>query len=124
MTNLQNLSVEQLRRVIAIKEEIETLAAQLAALTGDEAPAAESEAAPKRSRRKMSAAARAAIGAAQRRRWAKAKVKRGPGRPPKEGKKEKVVKAKRKVSAATKLKLAAAAKARWAKAKAAGNSSL
>ena len=123
MTNLQNLSVEQLRKVIAIKEEIESLTAQLAALTGDEAPA-EAEAAPKRRRRKMSAAARAAIGAAQRRRWAKAKGKRGPGRPPKEGKKEKVVKAKRKVSAATKLKLAAAAKARWARAKAAGDSKL
>jgi len=123
MANLQNLSVEQLRKVVAIKEEIETLTAQLASITGDDAPAA-AAAAPKRGRRKMSAAARAAIGAAQRRRWAKARGKRGPGRPPKYGKKVKVVKAKRRVSAATKVKLAAAAKARWARAKAAGNSSL
>ena len=129
MTNLQNLSVEQLRKVIAIKEEIETLTAQLDMLAGAEAPAGaedevETEDAPKRRRRKMSASARAAIGAAQRRRWAKLKGKRGPGRPPKAGKKEKVIKAKRKVSAATKVKLAAAAKARWAKAKAAGESTL
>jgi len=125
MSNLQNLSVAQLRKVVAIKEKLETLNAQLTSIAGVEAPAAaEAEAAPKRRRRKMSAAARAAIAAGQRRRWAKAKGKRGPGRPPKAGKKEKVIKVKRKVSAATKARLAAAAKARWAKAKAAGNSKL
>ena len=125
MANLQNLTVKQLRKVVAIKEKMETLSAQLASIVGAEAPAdIEAEAAPKRRRRKMSAAARAAIGAAQRRRWAKVKGKRGPGRPPKAEKIEKPFKAKRKVSAATKAKLAAAAKARWAKANAAGESSL
>jgi hypothetical protein len=126
MTNLQNLTVAQLRKVVAIKEKMEILGEQLAAITGAEAPADdEAGAAPKNGRRRrMSAAARAAIGAAQRRRWAKAKGKRGPGRPPKAEQAEKAVKQKRKVSAATKLKLAAAAKARWARAKEAGQSTL
>jgi hypothetical protein len=123
MTNLQNLTVAQLRKVVGIKEEIEQLEAQLAAITDAEAPAA-AEASPQRRRRKMSAAARAAIGAAQRRRWAKVKGRRGPGRPPKAAKIKNVVKKKRKVSAATKAKLAIAAKARWARAKAAGKSEL
>ena len=34
MTNLQNLNVEQLRKVIAIKEEIERLTAELAKVGG------------------------------------------------------------------------------------------
>ena len=120
MSNLQNLTVKQLRKVVAIKAKIEKWTAKLASITGGDTPAAEAGAAPKkRGRRKMSAAARAAIGAAQRRRWAKVKRK---GR--KALKKEKVVKAKRKVSAATKAKLAASTKARWAKAKAAGEATL
>jgi hypothetical protein len=117
MTNLQNLTVKQLRKVVAIKEEIESLNAQLASIAGAEMPASAAENAPKRRRRRMSAAARAAIGAAQRRRWAK--VKGG-----KAAKPEKAVKKKRKVSAATRVRLAAAAKARWARAKAAGESTL
>jgi hypothetical protein len=122
MSNLQNLTVKQLRKVVAIKEKMEALNAQLASIIGAEAPADdEAGAAPKRRRRKMSAAARAAIGAAQRRRWAKF---RGPGRPRKAAKKEKAVKAKRKVSDATRARLAIAAKARWARAKASGQSTL
>jgi hypothetical protein len=90
MSNLRNLSVAQLRKVVAIKEELETLTAQLALIAGVEEPAAVgTEAAPKRGRRKMSPEARAAIASGQRRRWAKAKRKRGAGRPPKAAKKEK-----------------------------------
>jgi hypothetical protein len=115
MTNIQNLTVAQLRKVVAIREEIEQLEAQLASIAGD----GELAAAPKARRRKMSRAARAAIGAAQRARWAKVK-----GRGRKAARKEKVVAKKRKVSAATRTRLAAAAKARWARAKAAGQTTL
>ena len=84
---------------------------------GADAPAAiEAEAAPKRRRRKMSAAAKARIAAGQRARWAKIK-----------GTSHKAVtevKTKRKVSAATKARLAAVARARWAKVKASGKSAL
>jgi len=69
MTELQNLTVAQLRRVISIKEKIESLTDQLTAISG------ETSAPQKRpGRRKMSRAARAAIAAAQRARWAKAKA--------------------------------------------------
>jgi hypothetical protein len=65
-------------------------------------------------RRKISAAACAKIGAAQRARWAKAKGKRV----------EKSTKPKRKMSAATRVAMAAAAKARWEKARVAGKTRL
>jgi hypothetical protein len=115
MTNLQNLTVKQLRKVVAIKERMERLEAKLASISGGNS----ADAAPvvrRRRRRKMSPAARARIAAAQRARWAKVK---GRATTPK-----KAVKKKRKVSAATKARLAAIAKARWAKVKASGKSAL
>lgn len=119
MTNLQSLTVEQLRKVVAIKEQIETLTAQVAAIMEGDAAAASAEAAPKRGRRKMSPATRARMAAAQQKRWAKVK-----GRGRKAAKMNGVIKKKRKVSAATRAKLAASAKIRWAKARAAGESAL
>jgi hypothetical protein len=117
MTNLQNLTVEQLRKVVAIKEEIERLEAKLAKVGGGRGPGRPpgSAAAPAvRRRRKMSAAAKARIAAGQRARWAKVKgLKAG-----------KQVKKKRKVNAATRARLAAVARARWAKVKASGKSAL
>jgi hypothetical protein len=62
----------------------------------------------------MSAAARAKIAAAQRKRWAK--IKKGADVP-------KTGKRKRRVSAATRAKLAEAARARWARARAAKSGS-
>ncbi|MGA2175382.1 MAG: hypothetical protein ABSH38_10410 [Verrucomicrobiota bacterium] len=114
MTNLQNLTVDQLRKVVAIKEQIEDLESQLSAIAGgsSEAPVR----AVRRRRRRMSAAARARIGAAQRARWAKVKGRRKAAKAAK--------KAKRHVSAATRARLAAIAKARWAKVKASGKSTL
>jgi hypothetical protein len=114
MINLQQLTVKQLRKVVAVKERIEKLEAKLAAIYGSDAPAA----APvgRRRRRKMSAAAKARIGAAQRARWAKVKGRKVSSK--------ESVKKKRKVSAATKARLAAVAKARWARVKAAGKSAL
>ena len=93
---------------------MEKLEAKLASISGDDA----SPAAPvgRRRRRKMSAAAKARIGAAQRKRWAKVKGRKAASK--------NTVKKKRKVSAATKSRLAAIAKARWARVKAAGKSAL
>jgi len=106
MINLQNLSVGQLRKVVAIKERIERLEA------GDSTAAP----APGRKRRRMSPAARARIAAAQRARWAKARggSVTAPAKRPR----------KRRVSAATRAKLAAVAKARWARVRATGKSTL
>jgi hypothetical protein len=125
MTNLQNLTVEQLRKVVAIKEEIERLEAQLAKVSGAKTPGRRgrppgSAAVPVvRRRRKMSAAAKARIAAAQRARWAKVKGRKGSKAAP-----AKKVKKKRKVNAATRARLAAIARARWAKVKASGKSTL
>ncbi|MGA2749709.1 MAG: hypothetical protein ABSG59_13125 [Verrucomicrobiota bacterium] len=112
MINLQNLSVGQLRKVVAIKERIERLEAKMEAVTGDSTAAP----APGRKRRRMSPAARARIAAAQRARWAKARggSVTAPAKRPR----------KRRVSAATRAKLAAVAKARWARVRATGKSTL
>lgn len=107
---MTNLSANQLRRAADIKDELESLETELSRLLGN----ADGPAAP-RKRRKMSAAARAKIAAAQRARWAKqngTKASKATAKP------------KRKVSAAARKRLAESAKARWAKAKAAGKKTL
>ncbi len=104
-----NLTPAQFRQAASLKENIEKLQAQLAALTGAgqvSAPAAKPVAKPVR--RKLSAAAIAKIRAGQKARWAKVK-----------GEAQPVQKARRKMSAAGRAKIAAAAKARWAKVRAA-----
>jgi hypothetical protein len=113
MTTLQNLSVSQLRRLIAIKEQIERLTAKLDSLAGSHG--GNVSVAPKS--RSMSAAAKARIAAGQRRRWAKFRARSGTTAP---GGKVR----RRKVSPATRARLAASARARWAKAKASGKSAL
>ena len=75
---------------------------------------ADGPAAP-RKRRKMNAATKAKMAAAQRDRW----VKRLGTKAPKA-----TAKPRRKVSAAVRKRLAESAKARWAKAKAAGKTTL
>ena len=110
MTSLQKLTVAQLRQVISIKEKIDELEEELAAVAGGEVAAA----AKPRGRRGMSATGRARISAAQKARWAKVKG----------AKVEAVPKKRRKMSAAGRARMAAAAKARWAKAKAAGKNRL
>ena len=115
MTNLQNLTVKQLRKVVAIKERMEKLEAKLASISDGDAPTA-APVVHRRRRRKMSAAAKARIAAAQRARWAKVKGRSATTKT--------AVKKKRRVSPATKARLAAIAKARWAKVKAAGKSAL
>jgi len=110
MNSIIHLSVKQLRRAASIKHKIETLEKRLSRLLDGTAGAAT----PRR-RRRMSASARAKIGAAVKARWAKRR-------------RTKVLKAtpkpRRKVSLAARKRLAQLAKARWAKAKAAGEKSL
>lgn len=116
MTNnsIANLSVAQLKKVIAVREKIETLERQLATLSGSEGGEAVVAKKGRRKRRGgMSAAGRARVGAAARKRWAKLKKEKAG--------KEKAVpagkapKRRRKMSAAAKAKIAAAARARWAR---------
>jgi ribosomal protein L15 len=63
-----NISATQLRRAADIQDKIESLQSELNKLLGNGSVAAPK---PERKRRKMSAAARAKIAAAQRARWAK-----------------------------------------------------
>jgi len=116
--SLLNLSVQTLRQAADLKEKIDGLEKQLAAILGSTTKPA-STSTPKAPKRKgMSAAGRAKVAAAQKARWAKihaAKAK--PVAKP-------VKKARKKMSAAAKAKLSALAKARWAKIKGAGKKTL
>ncbi|MGD0413432.1 MAG: hypothetical protein ABSC18_17205 [Verrucomicrobiota bacterium] len=111
MTPFQNLSVEQLQKLIAIKEQIETLEGEIEAIAGGGGSAAPGI--PKRrGRKKMSRSEAARIAVAAR--WAKVRAAKAEAAPKK----------RRKVSAAGRARMAAAARARWAKAKAAGKNTL
>ena len=66
-----NISASQLRRAADIKDKIESLQGELNQLLGNGSAVA---AKPEPKRRKMSAAARAKIAAAQRARWAKVRA--------------------------------------------------
>ncbi len=104
MNSLANLSAQQLRRAAGIKDKIDKLQNELNRILG----ATVGNQKVPRKKRKMSAAARAKIGAAQKARWAKAKGNVSKAQP---------TKGKRKMSAAAKKKISVAAKARWAKIK-------
>jgi hypothetical protein len=107
-TNLTNISVQQLKRAIVVREQIEALEHELAAILGESHSGAKGPG----GRRTMSAAARAKIAAAQRARWARQKGHAVSDKP------------RRTMSAAARAKIAAAARARWAKAKAANRKTL
>jgi hypothetical protein len=90
------------------KRHLDTRIAELRALqTGASTEAAAVPEAPKRGRRKMSAAGRKAIAEAQRKRWASKKAAEGPA--PKAASKP-----KRKLSAAGRKAIVDAIKKRWA----------
>ena len=112
MSDLLDLSTEQLRRVADIKERIESLQYELSRVLGGRAPG-------KRVVR-ISAAGRARIAEAQRRRWAEYNS----ARDQKKISRRAASRPRRTLSAAAKAKIAAAARSRWAKAKAAGKSRL
>ena len=122
MTKLTSLTTNQLRQVLAIKEQIETLQSQIQSIAGGETPtpAAEEPSTPGKRKYHMSAAHRRklikALARARKIRWAKGKAK---------GKaKSKPAKKDRRSSPATRAKLAAAARARWAKVKEEGRKTL
>ena|SRR5437879_4152207 len=107
-----NLSASNLRRAAEIKEKIDALENDLNQLLQEP----NSKQGRGGGRRRMSAAGRAAIGAAARARWARVK-----GRKTLAASKRK---SGRKMSPAAKARLSAIAKARWKRAKAAGKSAL
>jgi hypothetical protein len=109
MNLISNLTAQQLRRAADIQDKIAALQDELSQYLGGSVSSAK---APRK--RRMSAAGRARIIAAQKARWAKVKSSGGSAKPAK----------RRKMSAAAKAKIAAAARARWAKAKAAGRKAL
>ncbi len=102
---LAKLSVQQLKRALEIKQEIADLEQKLGQLLGDEPTAAPP--APRARKRKMSAAAKARISAAQKASWAERKKTVTPGKAPS--------KKKGKLSAAGRARIIAATKARWAR---------
>ena len=114
MSTLNTLSISQLKRAVALKEQIAQLEQELSAIAGGAKPAATpavAAAKPAPKKGGMSAAGRARIVAAQKARWAKIKAAKGaPAAKPAK---------KFTMSAAAKAAISRAAKARWAKIKAA-----
>jgi len=111
MSNLSSLTAAQLNRAADLKEKIEALNRELAAILSEAAPASESKPGRK-ARKKISAAGIARMKAAAKGRWAK--IQDGQSAPTTKP----VKKAKRKMSAEGRAKIIAAQKARWAKIKA------
>lgn len=132
MTNysVANLSIQQLRQVLTLREQIERLERRLAMIFGGAAPAkakalgrrrlqttvaeTTAPAAPRRKRGQISAAGRARIAAAQKARWAKTRAQKAAPAPAKRKKSQ--------LSAEGRARISAAQKARWAKTKAAKGS--
>ena len=108
------ISSRDLRKAAEIKDQIESLEAQLQKLLNGQGLSEEQARGGRKG--KMSAAGRARIIAAQKARWAKLRATSSPIQKAKGG--------KRKMSAAVRAKITAAAKTRWAKAKAAGKRAL
>ena len=105
-TSLTDISIDQLRRAIAVKEQLESLQRQLDGLLAAPAPAAAPAVTKKGG---MSVAGRARVAAAQRARWARQKRAAAvAAKPPKRG----------KLSLEGRARIIAAQKARWAKIKA------
>lgn len=105
MSNITELSISALKKAVALKEKIAKLEKELAIIIGS------TSSGPGAKKGGMSAAGRARIAAAQKKRWAKIKAGQ-----PVSGTAEK--KTTRKMSAAGRAAISAAAKARWARAKA------
>ena len=107
--NLSDLTINQLKRAAAIKEQIEALNKELRTILGTPAI---SRAAPKK-KRTMSASVKRKIAAAQKTRWANLRRAKSAVHSVKPA-----AKAKKKVSSATKAKLSAKLKSYWAAKKA------
>ena len=105
MNSNANLGVSQLKQALKIGQRIEALQSKMKQILGGDLFTPQTG-----GRKKMSAAARKKIAAAQKARWAKLS-----GKP---------AKRKRTMSAAARAKIALAAKRRWKEAKAAGKTKL
>jgi hypothetical protein len=116
MNSITTLSPTALRRAADLQEKIQALQEALGQLLGGDVSTATEPTETRRKRRKVSAAGRARMRAAQLARWAKIKGTTASATPER--------KPKRKMSAAGRAALSAAAKARWAKARKAGKSRL
>ena len=113
MNPINTLSISDLKKAIAIREQIDALTNELNGILGGTAATAPAVRATRGYG--LSAAGRAAIIAAQKARWARAKgVKQEEPKPT----------GRRTLSAATRKAMARAARARWARAKAAGKTRL
>lgn len=79
MSELQNLSLEQLRHLVSIKEQIENLEEQLSAIiaNGSSVAAPPAEESQTGRSRKISASGRAKIAAAAKARWARIRAEKG-----------------------------------------------
>jgi len=108
--NLSDLTINQLKRAAAIKEQIEALNKELRGILG---ASAESGAAPKKNRT-MSASVKKKIAAAQKARWANLRRAKSATHPVKPAAKAK----KKRMSPAAKAKLSAKLKSYWAAKKA------
>ena len=105
--NSLDVSTDQLRRALHIKEQIESLQQELGSLLSGKIANRKSPIVNGVHRKRtMSASARARIAAAQRARWAKVKKNGASGANPRR---------RRKMSAAGRAAIAAAARARWAR---------
>jgi len=105
--NSSDISTDQLRSALQIKEQIESLEQQLNSLLSGQIVNRKSSIANGVGRRRtMSASARARIAAAQRARWAKVKRNSSSTTAPRK---------RRKMSAAGRARIIAATKARWAR---------
>ena len=113
--NLTDVSTDQLRSALQIKEQIESLEQQLNSLLSGSARIQSSThpSSRRNGRRTMSASARARIAAAQRARWAK--LKRNSSKI--QSSKNPSIRAgkPRRMSAAGRARIIAATKARWAR---------
>jgi len=118
--SIQSLTATQLRQAADLKEKIESLQKKLAALLPGNEISASKAAVPAKKKRGMSAAGRARVSAAAKKRWAKIKAAKLSVKPAAKP----APKMRRKMSAAAKAKLSKLAKERWAKAKATGKKKL
>jgi len=114
MIAITNLSSKQLRRIASLKGKVESIQQKLSRILGT--PPQIGDGATPRKRRRMSARARAKIGAAVKARWAKLRGRKSATKP--------VKKVKRIMSTSARKKISLAAKARWKRAKAAGKNTL
>lgn len=108
MATFNDLTTAQLKQAVQIREQIESLQKKLNAILGGASPTVK----PERStgKRKLSAATKKKMAAAQQARWANTKGKAAPA----QAAPTKAAPKKRVFSPETKAKLAAAMKARWA----------